>query len=137
MARFRLIEQPVTGDEIPDPKPPSPTPRPPRNPGDDLLIIERVLVDRKGKDRGRLTVRGTIVRKIGLDGDALWSFQGNINIFEKGVINTQGVFQFSDIFDGVTFAIVGGTGKYKKAHGTVTAIKAGPDDPAELTFRVS
>jgi hypothetical protein len=37
----------------------------------------------------------------------------------------------------VTFAIVGGTGKYKKAHGTVTAIKAGLNDPAELTCRVS
>jgi hypothetical protein len=71
MARFTLIEQPVTGDEIPDPLPAPHTPRPPRNPGDDLLIIERVLVDRNGKDRGRLTVRGTIVRKIGLAGDAL------------------------------------------------------------------
>jgi hypothetical protein len=134
MARFTLIEQPVTGDEIPDPLPAPHTPRPPRNPGDDLLIIERVLVDRNGKDRGRLTVRGTIVRKIGLAGDALWSFQGNINIFEKGVINTQGVFQFSDIATGVTFAIVGGTRKYKKAHGTVTARRVDPN-PTELTFQ--
>ena len=44
MATFTLIEQPVTGDEIPDP-----ATNPPRNPGDDLLIIERVLVDRKGR----------------------------------------------------------------------------------------
>jgi hypothetical protein len=130
MARFTLIEQPVTGDEIPDP-----LTSPPRNPGDDLLIIERVLVDRNGNDRGRLTVRGTIVRKIGLAGDALWSFQGNIKL-KRGVINTQGVFQFSDLANGVTFAIVGGTGKYKKAHGTVRAIRVG-SNPVKLTFRVS
>jgi len=83
VAKFTLIQRPVTVDEIPDPNPPPSTPRPPRNPGGDPLIIERVLVDRKGKDRGRLTVRGTIVRTIGLAGDALWSFQGNINIFKK------------------------------------------------------
>jgi hypothetical protein len=121
----------VTGDEIPDP-----ATNPPRNPGDDLLIIERVLVDRKGKDRGKLTVRGTIVRKIGLAGDALWSFQGNINIFGKGAINTQGVFQFGDLASGMTFAIVGGTGKYNKAHGTATAVRPAPTAPVELTFRV-
>jgi hypothetical protein len=39
---------------------------------------------------------------------------GNINIFKKGVINTQGVFQFSDIFDGVTFAIIGGTASTRR-----------------------
>jgi hypothetical protein len=77
MARFTLIEQPVTGDEIPPPLPP-----PKRNPGDDLLIIERVLVDRNGKDSGRLSVRGTILREFGPN-DALWSFQGNINIFKR------------------------------------------------------
>jgi hypothetical protein len=37
------------------------------------------------------------------------------------VINTQGVFRFRDFgTTGVTFAIFGGTGRYKKAHGTVT-----------------
>jgi hypothetical protein len=46
------------------------------------------------------------------------------------LINTQGVIRFSDIPNGMTFAIVGGTGKYKKARGTVTN-KAG-----EFTFRV-
>jgi hypothetical protein len=130
MARFTLIEQPVTGDEVPPPNPP-----PPRNPGDDLLIIERVLVDRNGKDRGRLSVRGTILREFGPN-DALWSFQGNINILKKGVINTQGVFRFPDIANGVTFAIVGGTGKFSKAHGTVTARRVG-SNPVELKFRVS
>jgi hypothetical protein len=48
------------------------------------------------------------------------SFQGNNYIFGKGVINTQGVVRLSELATGVTFAIVGGTGKFKKAHGTVT-----------------
>jgi hypothetical protein len=55
MAKFTLIEQPAPGDEIPDP-----ATNPPRIPGDDLLLIERVVVDRSGKQRGTLTVRGTI-----------------------------------------------------------------------------
>jgi hypothetical protein len=48
-------------------------------------------------------VRGTIARNFG-GGDALWSFQGN-NKLEKGVINTSGVFRFSDLPDGVTLTI--------------------------------
>jgi hypothetical protein len=97
MAKFTLIEQPAPGDEIPDP-----ATNPPRIPGDDLLLIERVVVDRSGKQRGTLTVRGTIVRNLG-SGNALWSFQGDINL-KKGVINTQGGFRFSDLANGVTFA---------------------------------
>jgi hypothetical protein len=52
------------------------------------------------------------------------------------VINTQGVIRFSDIgsANGVTFAIVGGTGKYKKARGTVTGKFVAPD--LFFTFRV-
>jgi hypothetical protein len=65
MAKFTLIEQPAPGDEIPDP-----ATNPPRIPGDDLLLIERVVVDRSGKQRGTLTVRGTIVRNLG-GGNAL------------------------------------------------------------------
>jgi hypothetical protein len=130
MAKFTLIEQPAPGDEIPDP-----ATNPPRIPGDDLLLIERVVVDRNGRQRGTLTVRGTIVRDLG-GGNALWSFQGNINL-KKGVINTQGGFRFSDLANGVTFAIVGGTRKYKRAHGTVTALRPTPNNPVELTFRVS
>jgi hypothetical protein len=58
------------------------------------------------------------------------SFQGN-NIFGKGVSNTQGVVRLDELATGVTFAIVGGTGKFKKAHGTVTV------KPSEITYRVS
>jgi hypothetical protein len=94
-----------------------------------------VLVDRNGKDRGGLSVRGTILREFGPN-DALWSFQGNINIFNKGVTNTQGMFRFPDIANGVTFAIVGGTGKFKMAHGTVTARRV-RSNSVELKFRVS
>jgi hypothetical protein len=67
MAKFTLLERPSPGDEIPDP-----ATNPPRKPGDDLLIIERVLVDRKGRQRGMMTVRGTILRTFTIN-DALWS----------------------------------------------------------------
>jgi hypothetical protein len=39
------------------------------------------------------------------------------NELDKGVINTQGVIRTAD--PTWTFAITGGTRKYKKAHGTV------------------
>jgi hypothetical protein len=54
----------------------------------------------------------------------------------EGPINTQSVFRFSELATGVTFAIVGGTDKFKKAHGTVTARRVG-SNPVELKFRVS
>jgi hypothetical protein len=129
MAKFMLFESPLPGDEIPPPNPP-----PPRKPGDDLLIIERVLVDRKGRQRGTMTVRGTILRTFTVD-DALWALQGHYNL-QKGVINTQSVFRFSELATGVTFAIVGGDRQVQKAHGTVTARRVG-SNPVEVTFRVS
>ena len=58
------------------------------------------------------------------------------NTLNKGVINTQGVIRFADFAsaNGVTWAIVGGTGKYKKARGTVTGKSVAPD--TLFTFRV-
>jgi hypothetical protein len=58
------------------------------------------------------------------------------NKLDKGVINTQGVIRFNDLgsANGVTFAIVGGTGKYKKARGTVTGKVVASD--LFFTFRV-
>jgi hypothetical protein len=46
------------------------------------------------------------------------------------VINTQGAVKFSDLAAGVTFATVGGTAKFKKAHGTVTV------KTPQFTYRV-
>jgi hypothetical protein len=47
----------------------------------------------------------------------------------RGDISTQGLFRFSDFINPVTLAIVGGTGDFKKARGTVTL------DNGEFTFR--
>ena len=70
----------------------------PRNcsqrPGDQLLIIDRVLVDRYGNQRWTFVLRGTIVQ-VFPGGDALMSFEAS-NSFRKGVINTQGAIRFSD-----------------------------------------
>jgi hypothetical protein len=129
MATFTLFERPAKGDELPDPDT-----NPRRKPGDYLLIIERVLVNRRGTQRGTMTVRGTILRTF-TGGDALWALQGHYKL-RRGVINTQSVFRFNDLPNGVTFAIVGGTGRYRKAHGTVAARRLGPKS-VELTFRVS
>jgi hypothetical protein len=95
---------------------------PPNTPlaaGDQIFIINRVLVDKKGNQKGTFVLHGTIVQVLS-PADALMSFQGSNNIFNKGLINTQGVVKFSDLAAGVTFAIVGGTGKFKNARGTVT-----------------
>jgi hypothetical protein len=65
----------------------------------------------------------------------LWALQGHYKL-RRGVINTQSVFRFSDLANGVTFAIVGGTDRYMKAHGTVAARRVG-SNPVELKFSVS
>jgi hypothetical protein len=83
MATFKLIEKPAPGDQI---KVPANTPV---TEGDQILIINRVLVDNNGNQKGTFVVRGTIVQVLPPT-DALMSFEGTNNIFNKGVINTQG-----------------------------------------------
>jgi hypothetical protein len=122
MAKFTLTEQPAPGDStfVP-PDPPMGTPLQ-RSVGDQLLIIDRPLLDKNGNQRGSFVLHGTLFRIFSNvpNLDVLLSFQASNTITGKGVINTQGVIRFSAIPGGVTFAIVGGTGKFKKAHGTVT-----------------
>jgi hypothetical protein len=77
----------------------------------------------------------TIVQRFAAPDDIVVAFRAT-NKLNKGMINTQGVIQFNDFTlpNGVTFAIVGGTRKYKKARGTVTGKFAAPD--VFFTFRV-
>jgi Dirigent-like protein len=105
-----------------------------RSPGDQLLL-DRPLLDKNGNQVATVQLRGTYIR-IFPDNDPLMSFQAS-NFFKKGVINTQGTLRFS-LFARTrqTFAIVGGTGKFKKAHGTVTVREVG-QNLLELTYRVS
>jgi hypothetical protein len=134
MARFTLRERPGTGVEVPDPNPPSPQPKPPNNVGDQILFIDRQLEDKKGNLVGTLVSRCTIVQRFAQD-DVAEAFTAT-NKLNKGMINTQGVIRFNDFTlpNGVTFAIVGGTRKYKKARGTVTGKFVAPD--LFFTFRV-
>ena len=125
MVTFKLIEKPAPGDQI---KVPANTPV---TEGDQILIINRMLVDNNGNQKGTFVVRGTIVQVLPPT-DALMSFEGTNNIFNKGVINTQGAVKFSDLAAGVAFAIVGGTGKFKKARGTVTVKNPAVHLPGEV-----
>jgi hypothetical protein len=113
MATFTLFEQQMPGDLKKVPAGSG------FNEGDQILINNRVLVDNNGNQKGTFVLRGTIVKSLP-SGDALMSFEGSNNIFNKGVINTQGAVKLSDLAAGVTFAIVGGTRRFKKARGTVT-----------------
>jgi hypothetical protein len=132
MPTFTLFEQMVPGDSTFVPPDPPMGPPLQRSVGDRLLIIDRPLLNRGGNQRGSFVLHGTLLRIFSNvpNLDALLSFQASNTITGKGVINTQGVIRFSAIPGGVTFAIVGGTGKFKKAHGTVRN-KAG-----KFTFRV-
>jgi hypothetical protein len=134
MAKFTLKERPGTGIEVADPDPPSPLPKPPNNVGDQILFIDRQLEDKKGNLVGTLVSRCTIVQRFAQD-DVVVAFTAT-NKLNKGMINTQGVIRFNDFTlpNGVTFAIVGGTRKYKKARGTVTGKFVAPD--LFFTFRV-
>jgi hypothetical protein len=135
MARFTLRERPGTGIEVPDPNPPHPQLPPPHNVGDQILFIDRELEDRRGNLVGTLVSRCTIVHRFTKD-DLVVAFTAN-NKLNKGMINTQGVIRFNDFAlpNGVTFAIVGGTRRYKKARGTVTG-KFVPPDNLLFTFRI-
>jgi len=130
MAKFTLIERPGTGVK----EPPRNSP-PPNNVGDQLLIIDRQLEDNGRNLAGTFVFRGTVVQRFAQN-DIVVAFEAT-NKLNKGVINTQGVIRFADFrsANGVTWAIVGGTRKYKKAHGTVTGKIV--DSETQFTFRVS
>ena len=55
---------------------------------------------------------------------------GTNRIMGRGDISTQGLFRFSDFVNPVTISIVGGTGDFKEARGTVTL------DNGQFTYRV-
>jgi hypothetical protein len=109
MARFTLIERQGTGVRIPDLMT-----NPPNDPGDPLILVDRVLEDKNGNQRGTFVFRGVIVKRLAAD-DLVVAFDAT-NTFEKGVLNAQGVVRFNDfrLPNGVTWAIVGGTGKYRR-----------------------
>jgi hypothetical protein len=87
--------------------------------GDQFFIVERVLEDQNGNQQGSFVFRGTVV-KVFFNDDPMISFQASNTLTGKGVIDTQGVVRFSQFNNPVTFAIVGGTGTFDKARGTVT-----------------
>ena len=128
MARFTLRERSGTGIDIPDLNTSA------NNVGDQVLIIDRQLEDRHGNLAGTFVFWGTIVKRFAQD-DIVVAFEATNNL-NKGLINIQGVIRFNDfpLPNGVTFAIVGGTRKYKKARGTVTGKFVAPD--VFFTFRV-
>jgi hypothetical protein len=116
MATFTLRVRPGTGVDISDPNA-----NPKEVPGATFGFVDRLLEDTHGHLRGTLTFRGMVTKKFAVD-DLEVAFDAT-NKLDEGVINTQGVIRFNDLgsANGVTFAIVGGTGRYKKARGTVTA----------------
>jgi hypothetical protein len=114
MPTITLIERPAAGDETELRASSSHW-----SPGDQLFIVERVLEDQNGNAAGSFVFRGTVVKVFPND-DPMLSFEGNNTVTGRGVINTQGVVRFSQFSNPVTFAIVGGTGDFDKARGTVT-----------------
>jgi hypothetical protein len=140
MSKFTLTEIPAPGATPTDPPadqtfvPPESAvlPRRQKSVGDQMIILDRVLVDKNGHQVGSFVLHGTLLQIFVNEPnlDALMSFQAS-NTFAEGVINTQGVVRFRDFATGVTFAIVGGTGEFKKARGTVTV------KTPEFTYRVA
>ena len=129
MATFTLREIPGTGLDVPDPNA-----IPANQPGATLLVVDRLLEDTHGHLRGSFTFRGIVTKKF-TDDDLEVAFDAT-NRLRKGLINTQGVIRFRDFAsaNGVTWAIVGGTRRYRKAHGTVTGKSI--NSVTYFTFRI-
>src|SRR4029450_11701502 len=96
MARFTLIERPATGDEIPDPHPPSPQPAHTWAEGEHWLIFRRPLFNRNGtQQRGTFRVVGHVL-SVFPNNDPLMAVNGTNRITGRGDISTQGLFRFTD-----------------------------------------
>ena len=109
--------------------------RPPSGPAaGDMLLVERPLLEASsGSEAGTLVLVGVYVRVD--SGSPLLAWNAS-NKLQEGIINTQGAARLSEFASGVTFAIVGGTRKYKHARGTVTAQTVDPDTN-KLTYEVT
>lgn len=111
MPTFTLTEQEAEGDFF--------QPRKPKR-GDPWLVIERRLNDGSGSPVGTFTVRGTFMTKLRRN-DAVIAFHGTNKLNGRGDISTQAVIHLSDFENPpVVIAIVGGTGEFRNARGTVS-----------------
>jgi allene oxide cyclase len=98
----------------------------------DMLLIDRPLYDPKtGRQVGTSVAEGTFIR-VFPDGDVLFAFNAT-NKLEGGELSTQGAFRFSEVES--TFAIVGGTGAFARARGTVT-LRTVDANTMQFTFNV-
>jgi len=122
MPTFTLTEQEADGDFF--------QPRKPKR-GDPWLVIERRLNDGGGTQVGTFTVRGTFMTNFEKK-EAVIAFHATNKLTGRGDISTQAVIRLSD-FDQppVIIAIVGGTGEFRNARGTVSI------DSPRFTFDVT
>jgi hypothetical protein len=95
-----------------------------RRPGDGFLLIDQPLIDPKtNKQVGRLIARVTYMR-LSNSGDPLLYFGNADHHLDDGVISVQG--HWLETEKKHVFSIIGGTGDYKLARGTVTYKPAVP-----------
>ncbi len=98
--------------------------------GDQLIFTEDLFRDGK---------------KVGIDGGVatVVRFEPNVSLtlqfvatveLPKGEITVQGLHTFTEEDEPQKFAITGGTGRYKTAHGVLTVVQT--ETGARLTFRV-
>jgi hypothetical protein len=108
----------------PPPPPSNPPPTPVRLPGDGFLLREVPLIDPKTNNQvGRLIARVTYMQVSATPTtDPLLYFGNADHHLQKGVISVQGSWRESET--NPVFPIIGGTGKYKRARGTVTYDRA-------------
>ena len=106
------------------------------SPGDYSVQTEPLFDVASGNKVGRLVGVFTFIRSVGQrDGH----FRVEItSAFEDGKVEIGGASKFSNLGNGAVFPVLGGTGKYQYARGTMTVNekKCDGDRGAELTFEL-
>ena len=104
--------------------------------GDYSVFTDPLLNPSNGNKVGKGVGRLTLVRAVGQQ-DGIFILDAT-HVFGRGKVSTYGSGRFSQLRTGVTFPVIGGTGKYRAVRGTMTgtAGRCRGKSGIRITFRL-